>query len=79
MSQVTQENEENQVYLLKYQNASLVDVLVRLLRLCGNEVPLYPVYDATDKDSTGVVLREALFAVIKVLINLSHDFKAQSE
>lgn len=77
--QVTQENEENQVYLLKYQNASLVDVLVRLLRLCGNEVPLYPVFDPTDKDSTGVVLREALFAVLKVLINLSHDFKALSK
>ncbi|KAK3925355.1 Protein wings apart-like [Frankliniella fusca] len=78
LENVTQDNEENVVYLLKYQNASLVDVLVRLLRLCGNEVPLYPVYDATDKDSTGVVLREALLAVIKVLINLSHDFKAQT-
>ncbi|KAJ1521007.1 hypothetical protein ONE63_002720 [Megalurothrips usitatus] len=78
LENVTQENEENQVYLLKYQNASLVDVLVRLLRLCGNEVPLYPVFDPTDKDSTGVVLREALFAVLKVLINLSHDFKAQT-
>ncbi|KAE8751805.1 hypothetical protein FOCC_FOCC001654 [Frankliniella occidentalis] len=77
LENVTQENEENQVYLLKYENASLVDVLVRLLRLCGNEVPLYPVYDVTDKDSTGVVLREALLAVLKVLINLSHDFKAQ--
>ncbi|XP_034243848.1 wings apart-like protein homolog 1 isoform X2 [Thrips palmi] len=76
LENVTQENEENQVYLLKYQNASLVDVLVRLLRLCGNEVPLYPVFDPADKDSTGVVLREALFAVLKVLINLSHDFKA---
>lgn len=52
---------------------------MRLLRLCGNEVPLYPVYDATDKESTGVVIREALFAVLKVLINLSHDFKALSE
>lgn len=78
LENVTQENEENQVYLLKYQNASLVEVLVRLLRLCGNEVPLYPVYDVADKESTGVVLREALLAVLKVLINLSHDFKAQT-
>jgi len=75
--QVTHQNEENQVYLLRYENGALVDVLIRMFRLCCNEIPLYPVLDPAEKESTGVVIREALLANLKVLINLTHDFKGQ--
>lgn len=70
-------NEENQVYLLKYENGILVSTLANLYYLCGQEIPIYPTIDPSDKTSTGAVIRECLFAIIKVLINLTHRFNRQ--
>lgn len=70
-------NEENQVYLLKYENGVLVSTLANLYYLCGQEIPIYPTIDPSDKTSTGAVIRECLFAIIKVLINLTHRFNRQ--
>lgn len=70
-------NEENQVYLLKYENGVLVSTLANLYHLCGQEIPIYPTIDPSDKTSTGAVIRECLFAIIKVLINLTHRFNRQ--
>lgn len=67
-------NEENQVYLLKYEEGVLVSTLASLYHLCGQEIPIYPTTDPSDKSSIGAVVRECLFAIIKVLINLTHRF-----
>ncbi|XP_016921535.1 protein wings apart-like isoform X1 [Apis cerana] len=78
LENVTHMNEENQVYLLKYENGILVSTLANLYHLCGQEIPIYPTIDPSDKTSTGAVIRECLFAIIKVLINLTHRFNRQS-
>ncbi|XP_024938200.1 protein wings apart-like isoform X2 [Cephus cinctus] len=78
LENVTHMNEENQVYLLKYDNGVLVSTLASLYHLCGHEIPIYPTIDPSDKSSTGAVVRECLFAIIKVLINLTHRFNRQS-
>lgn len=77
MKQVTHMNEENQVYLLKYGDGIMVSTLASLYHLCGQEIPIYPTIDPADKTSTGAVVRECLFAIIKVLINLTHRFNRQ--
>lgn len=78
LENVTHMNEENQVYLLKYDNGVLVSTLASLYQLCAKEIPMYPIIDPSDKSSTGAVVRECLFAIIKVLINLTHRFNRQS-
>lgn len=74
---MTQNNEENQTYILKYNNGMILDTLVNLYKLCDREIPLYPVTDITDKTSTGTTIREALLVTLKVLINLTHHFNNQ--
>ena len=71
---MTHNNEENQLYLLRYSNGLILDTLVKLYRLCDSEIPLYPVTDINDKESTGTVIRETLLVTLKVLINLTHHF-----
>lgn len=71
-------NEENQNYILKYNDGAAIDTLVKLYRLCDAEIPLYPVTDIADKESTGAVIRETLLVTLKVLINLTHHFNANS-
>ncbi|XP_011637001.1 protein wings apart-like [Pogonomyrmex barbatus] len=78
LENVTHMNEENQVYLLKYEEGVLVSTLASLYHLCGREIPVYPTTDPSDKSSIGAVVRECLFAIIKVLINLTHRFNGQS-
>lgn len=57
----------------------MLDTLIRMIRVCDYEIPLYPSYDDNDKDSIGAVLRECLVANLKVLINLSHDNNKKSK
>ncbi|GLG94746.1 Protein wings apart-like [Gryllus bimaculatus] len=78
LENVTHQHEENQLYLLRYEDGVLVDILFRLFCQCDAEITMYPVTDESDKESTGVVIREALLVTLKVLINLSHDFNNQS-
>ncbi|KAG8228189.1 hypothetical protein J437_LFUL008627 [Ladona fulva] len=77
LENVTHQNEENQTYLLKHGNGTLVDTLIKLYRLCDAEIPLYPVTAETTKDSTPMVLLETLISTMKVLINLTHDYNSQ--
>lgn len=70
-------NEENQVYLLKYDDGVLVSTLASLYHLCGQEISAHPIFDPSDKSSTGAVVRECLFAIVKVFINLTHRFNRQ--
>ncbi|XP_046405149.1 protein wings apart-like isoform X2 [Ischnura elegans] len=78
LENVTHQNEENQTYLLKHGNGTLVDTLIKLYRLCDAEIPLYPVHANTTKESTEMVLLETLISTMKVLINLTHDYNSQS-
>lgn len=73
------QNEQNNCYLLEYQNGILIDTLVRMYKVCDYEIPLYPTYSIDDKDSTGAVLRECLIANLKVLINITHDYQMKCE
>ncbi|RZF43463.1 hypothetical protein LSTR_LSTR001724 [Laodelphax striatellus] len=78
LENVTVENEENTSYLLTYGDGVLVSTLVRVFRVCDTEVCRFPSYNLADKESTGFVIRECLFANLKVLINLTHDFRQRS-
>ncbi|XP_057335368.1 protein wings apart-like [Microplitis mediator] len=78
LENVTHMNEENQVYLLNYEMGILVSTMVSLYHLCGMEIVIYPTIDVSDKSSTGAVIRECIFAILKVLINLTHRFNRQS-
>ncbi|KAJ8935942.1 hypothetical protein NQ314_012564 [Rhamnusium bicolor] len=77
LENVTHNNEENQTYILKYNDGIILDTLVNLYKLCDGEIPLYPITDITDKTSTGTIIREALLVTLKVLINLTHHFNKQ--
>lgn len=78
LENVTHMNEENQIYLLKYNDSILVITLASLYNLCRREIMKYPVYDCTDKTSNGAVIRECLSVVIKVFINLTHRFNGKN-
>uniref|UniRef100_A0AAR5Q3I4 WAPL domain-containing protein n=1 Tax=Dendroctonus ponderosae TaxID=77166 RepID=A0AAR5Q3I4_DENPD len=78
LENVTQNNEENQTYILKYNDGMMIDTLVNLYKLCDVEIPLYPVTDIADKSSKGTIIREALLVTLKVLINLTHHYRQQS-
>ncbi|KAJ8974251.1 hypothetical protein NQ317_016547 [Molorchus minor] len=54
LENVTHNNEENQSYILKYDNGVILDTLVNLYKLCDGEIPLYPVTDITDKTSKAI-------------------------
>lgn len=73
------QNEQNNYYLLDYQDGILIDTLVKMYKVCDYEIPLYPTDSIADKDSTGAVLRECLIANLKVLINITHDYQGISK
>lgn len=76
---MTLQNEENNMYLLTYRDGVLVDTLIRLFKICDLELARYPVRSMADKESTGFVIKECLIAILKVLINLTHDFNNKCE
>jgi len=76
LENVSSENEENCAYLIDHKNESnFLDCLFTLFRLLLNEVSLNPSTDASDKESIGVILRDTLLSVLRVYINLAHDYK----
>nr|XP_018909266.1 PREDICTED: protein wings apart-like [Bemisia tabaci] len=79
LENVTFQNEENNAYLLQFKEGILLDTVVKLFKVCDAEIPLYPSSDITDKQSVGAILRETLLATLKVLINLTHNFSANSQ
>jgi hypothetical protein len=78
LESVTHENEENCQYLLKYQNGTFLDLIHKLFKLLDEEVPLNPNRDINDKESVSYTLRESLFDVMRVYINLVHDYNETS-
>lgn len=79
LENVTQQNQENQIHVLNYNNGTAVDTLVKFYKLCDTEISLYPTTDTTPKDNPGCIIREALTPTLKVLINLTHPFNSHAE
>merc|ERR1712106_976213 len=78
LESVTSENEENCQYLLKYQNGTFLDLIHKLFKFLDEEVPLNPNRDINEKESVSYTLRETLFDVMRVYINLVHDYNETS-
>jgi len=78
LESITTENEENCQYLLKYQNGTFLDLIHKLFKFLDEEVPLNPNRDVNDKDSVSYTLRESLFGVMRVYINIVHDYNETS-
>uniref|UniRef100_A0A0A1XI77 Protein wings apart-like n=1 Tax=Zeugodacus cucurbitae TaxID=28588 RepID=A0A0A1XI77_ZEUCU len=76
LENVTQLNEENQRYVLTYGQGEAVHTLCSLFTLCDREIMRHVAESSelSAKDSPGVVMRELLFPLLKVLINLTHTF-----
>ncbi|XP_067638966.1 protein wings apart-like [Eurosta solidaginis] len=76
LENVTQLNEENQRYVLTYSDGATVHTLCSLFTLCDREIMRHvsESSEGTAKDNPGVVMRELLFPLVKVLINLTHTF-----
>ncbi|XP_077288257.1 cohesin release factor wings apart-like [Arctopsyche grandis] len=79
LENVSQQNEENQTYLVSWKNGQAVDILVRLFRLCDREIPLYPTCGTGNSaGGAGATIRDALLPTLKVLVNLTHSFRPSS-
>ena len=81
LENVSHENEENCNYLIQYGRAvetserEFVEILQKLFKLLDEEVQLNPTTDMADKEDVGVILRDTLFSVMRVHINLVHDYQ----
>ena len=83
---MTHENEENCQYLLEFQEGKFLSTIHSFYKLLDEEVPLnsnsiesnstQAFMDKDDKDSIAYTLRESLLDVIRVYINLVHDYKS---
>uniref|UniRef100_A0A1I8QEG9 WAPL domain-containing protein n=1 Tax=Stomoxys calcitrans TaxID=35570 RepID=A0A1I8QEG9_STOCA len=74
LENVTQLNEENQQYILTYNKGSAATTLCSLYSLCNREIIMYPTSEFTSRDNPGIVIRELLIPLMKVLISLTHPF-----
>ncbi|KAH3861515.1 wings apart-like protein homolog [Dreissena polymorpha] len=78
MENVTYMNADNQNYLIAYKDSVLIPSLVRSLgasRVCLAIYPLVedPQSHKVDKESFGWVIYSCILAVLRVLLNLTHD------
>lgn len=78
LDNVMEMNEQNQKYILTYDEGRAINVLVKLYKLCDTELALYPTTAGTPKDDPGVVIREALMPTVKVLVSLTHPFNEEA-
>ncbi|KAJ8685107.1 hypothetical protein QAD02_020900 [Eretmocerus hayati] len=74
LENVTHMNQQNQKYLLEYGNNMLITTLSTFLRICCHGILKNSAVDMNDRTSEGVIIRECLFSIVKVLINLTHRF-----
>ncbi|XP_056017788.1 wings apart-like protein homolog isoform X2 [Ostrea edulis] len=68
-------NTDNQLYLISYKAGILVASLCRALNLCEKYFPVYRINnsDDIDKESTGYIIYSLVLAVLRVLINITHE------
>ncbi|XP_033732446.1 wings apart-like protein homolog isoform X2 [Pecten maximus] len=75
LENVTFVNTENQTYLISYKQGVLVRSICRALYTCEQCLPVYPLVESEkiEKDSTGYVVYSCVLAILRVLLNLTHD------
>ncbi|XP_060063972.1 wings apart-like protein homolog isoform X2 [Ylistrum balloti] len=75
LENVTFVNTENQTYLISYKQGVLVQSICRALYTCEQCLPVYPLVESEkiEKDSTGYVVYSCVLAILRVLLNLTHD------
>ncbi|XP_055910314.1 protein wings apart-like [Eupeodes corollae] len=78
LENVTQLNEQNQDFILKFSKGEAISTIFELYKMCDREICLHPTTDLTSKNHPGVVLRETLIPTLKVLINLTHPFDSNA-
>ncbi|KAK3101252.1 hypothetical protein FSP39_002172 [Pinctada imbricata] len=66
-------NTDNQTYLISYKTGALLVSLCRALATCEKFLPVYPIQESVDKDSTGYVVYSCVLAVLRVLLNITHE------
>lgn len=68
-------NTENQTYLLSYKSGIIGSSCCRALQICQKFLPIYPLPDGQklDKESYGYVVYNCVLAILKVLLNLTHE------
>merc|ERR1712038_1379936 len=55
-----------------------LEVLQKFFRLLDEEVQLNPTTDTADREEVGSVLRDTLFSLIRVHINIVHDYRPKA-
>ncbi|WAQ95349.1 LOW QUALITY PROTEIN: WAPL-like protein [Mya arenaria] len=75
---VTYMNADNQNYLISYKDSVLIPSLVRSLKVCRQCLSIYPLKEEkssskVDKESFGWVIYSCALAILRVLLNLTHD------
>merc|ERR550532_1487734 len=84
LENVSHENEENCNYLIAYgreggeEGEEFLEVLQAFFRLLDEEVQLNPTTDMADREEVGSVLRDTLFSLIRVHINIVHDYRPKA-
>ncbi|XP_041362493.1 LOW QUALITY PROTEIN: wings apart-like protein homolog [Gigantopelta aegis] len=68
-------NVDNQSYLLSYKHAELITAECSVLKVCQECISAFPVPDDEEerKSSPGVVLFNCILAILRVLLNLTHE------
>jgi len=85
LENVSHENEENCNYLVAYGRAGgeeggeeFLEVLQSFFKLLDEEVQLNPTTDTADREEVGSVLRDTLFSLVRVHINIVHDYRPRA-
>ncbi|XP_053392626.1 wings apart-like protein homolog isoform X2 [Mercenaria mercenaria] len=78
LENVTYLNGDNQNYLISYKGSCLIPSLSRALRTCQCCLSIYPLKEnvstgKVDKESFGWVVYSCILAILRVLLNLTHD------
>jgi len=71
-------NDDNQNYLIAYKQATLLSSCTRTLRLCQRHMSQFKVTETLDdnvdtKDQPGYQMLNCLLAVLRVLLNITHE------
>lgn len=81
LENVTITNLENQSFLISYKQCALVNSLNTALRHCQHAITAFPLHDDSerpgdtkmDKESNGWIIFSCMLAILRVLLNLTHE------
>lgn len=78
LENVTYLNTDNQNYLTLYKDSCLATSLCKSLKMCQSCLSIYPLQEnlatgKVDKESFGWVIYSCILAILRVLLNITHD------